>query len=215
MHNHEHGVFRECSSQQCLFRFPDFGVDAGFLPCPLCGAETEIVHHIDLLLDERCRTGTSPSSSKLICVLDNIRSVYNVGSIFRTMQGLGVFETYLCGITPTPLHKNFTKTSMGAEQDIHWHSENNAVRVCHSLKADGYFILSLESSAGSKPINQYKQSFQKEKVAFIVGNEITGIDPSILEMSDMIGSIPITGRNKSYNVTVAFGIGLYSILSNG
>lgn len=209
----QNAVFRECCSSRCGFRFPDTNTNSPTIPCPLCGEPAYIDHQIELTNDERHLDKNYPQSQNFICILDNIRSVYNVGSIFRTMYGFGISNVFLCGITPDPTHKNFNKTSMGAEDAISWQPHNNTLHVCREIKNNGGVIISLESIKESKPINTYQPTNNGQKIALVVGNELTGIDPSVLAISDHILSIPIFGRNKSYNVTVAFGIGLYVLLS--
>ena len=209
----ENAVFRECCSSLCAFRFPDINTNSPSIPCPLCGEPAHIVHRIELTNNERRLDKNYPQPHNFICILDNIRSVYNVGSIFRTMHGFGISNVFLCGITPDPNHKNFIKTSMGAEDAISWQSHNNTLQVCRKIKNNGGMIISLESIKESKPINIYNPPYNGQKIALVVGNELTGIDPSVLAISDQVLSIPIFGMNKSYNVTVAFGIGLYVLLS--
>ncbi len=202
---------RECVSDTCRFRFPDLDSRNTTIRCPKCGATASIAQRINLLDDHRTDIKFKPGC-ETICLLDNIRSVYNVGSIFRTMQGFGVGKAFLCGITPTPHHKHFSKTSIGAEKNVIWQYERNALDQAKSLKREGYKILSLEASASAEPIYAFKGIEKLYKFVLVIGNEKIGIDPSILEISDHILSIPIFGENKSYNVTVAFGVGLYALL---
>ena len=206
-------AMRECTSLHCRFRYPDINVIDFFAQCPKCHEKAGIIHVIDLTRSDNHSNANDLRSHNVICILDNIRSVYNVGSLFRTMQGFGISEAILGGITPTPSHIKFRKTSMGAEEDVRWYSANNAFEQCQSLKNNGYMLIAIEASSESKPIRLFEPPDERKKIAFIVGNEIIGIDPSILKLCDQILSIPIVGRNKSYNVTVAFGIGLYACLS--
>ena len=102
---------------------------------------------------------------------------------------------------------------MGAETEIGWQAVNNAVNICQDLKSKGCFIVALESCASSTPIQDFRIPHNHKRIALIVGNEISGIDPALLRLSDEILSIPIKGKNKSYYVAVAFGIGLYACLT--
>lgn len=206
-------IVRECDSDSCHFRFPEAGENNQTLSCPKCGSRTKIVFEDDLSSQISHNKYNYPNAKNIICLFDNIRSVYNVGSMFRTMQGFGIGEAYLCGISPTPDHKNFFKTSMGAEETICWHTTRNALKTCQSLKEKGYFLITLETSANAYPIMDFKPVETKEKTVIIVGNEVTGVDPSIIDLSDVVLSIPIAGKNRSLNVTVAFGIGLYACLT--
>ena len=154
------------------------------------------------------------SSLEFIPILDNVRSVYNVGAIFRTAVGYGLRQVYLCGITPTPKHKSFAKTSLGAEKFIYWEKSLNCVDLCKILKDIGYQIISIESTTKSiSPIDVGKKDFKCKKIAVIVGNEITGIDPKVIMLSDLVISIPIIGKNKSFNVTTALGIALFYLVN--
>jgi len=207
-------IFRECLSQSCGFRFPDLVLNTVNHPsCPKCGNQTNLVHERALSKQRYPPRRKYPNAKNIVCVFDNIRSVYNVGSMFRTMQGFGIKEAFLCGISPCPKHKGFSKTSIGAEKDILWHSMGNAFRTCQSLKEQGYALVTLETSASAIPIMEYQPEYSNRKIALIVGNEIAGVDPSIVDLSDRVLFIPISGKNNSLNVTVAFGIGLYTCLS--
>ena len=209
MTHFDRAVFRECSNPACLLRYPDLDNHRLQSTCPLCGAAATATHEINLQRNER-PPAMEMRPVEILCVLDNIRSVHNVGSMFRTMSGFGVKHAYLCGITPNPTHQQFTKTSMGAEIEIEWQVANNAVKICQELKSDGCFIVCLESCASSTPIQEVCLPANDKRIALIIGNEISGIDPALLMLSDLILSIPVKGKNKSYNVAVAFGIGLYA-----
>lgn len=165
----------------------------------------------------------------IVAVLHNIRSIHNVGSIFRTADGAGISKLYLCGITPTPLDRfgklrlDFKKVALGAEKTVLWEYVSTTGRAVKKLKEKGYTIVSVEQSAHSVDFIRYKQ--RKKKIAFIVGNEVRGLTPSILKKSDVIIEIPMrgavvrqahhprwNGRGKeSLNVSVAFGIVAYHL----
>jgi len=213
MHGLTSAAIRECTSPQCGFRYPDIYIDPKVARCPQCGQNAEIIHFIDLTQRDNQLKTNGILAGNVTCVLDNIRSVHNVGSLFRTMHGFGIKDAVLGGITPTPLHKNFGKTSMCAEEHIQWSSVSNTFKKCQSLKDSGSILISFEISDKAKPIKCFERPEESTNMVFIVGNEISGIDPSILKISDQILSIPILGINKSFNVTVAFGIGLYACLS--
>jgi len=207
-----YAVIRECQNPKCNLRFPDiYELDVS-IKCPICGSSAFIRETIDLTKDFRDINDWKPLR-KFTLILDNLRSVYNVGAIFRTAIGLGLNHVYLCGITPTPKHKNFTKTSLGAENFINWGKSLNCVEQCKLLKEIGYQLISIESTTESiSLLNINKNDLGDDnKIAIIVGNEITGIDPKVLSLSDLVISIPITGKNKSYNVTTALGIALFHL----
>lgn len=152
-----------------------------------------------------------------VVVLDNLRSVYNVGSIFRTANAVGIDKIYLCGTTPTPLdkkgnkRKDFAKVALGAEETLPWeYMEESRIKI-EELSKEGYYIISFEQNERSVDYKNIDIS-NKENIAFVVGNEVEGVNKEILEKSDVIAEIPMLGTKESLNVTIAFGIGVYRIL---
>lgn len=154
---------------------------------------------------------------KVTLVLDNLRSVYNVGSVFRTANACGVSHIILCGTTPTPLdkkgekRKDFAKVALGAEETVSWEYVESTVQKLKLLKEEGYYIIAIEQDERSV---DYKKvdSKGKEKIAFIIGPEVTGMGEGVLAVSDVIAEIPMLGTKESLNVTIAAGIALYRIL---
>lgn len=151
----------------------------------------------------------------MIAILHNIRSLHNVGAIFRTADGAGFEKIYLSGITPKPVdefsrtRKQFAKVSLGAEKYILWEKVKSTTALIDSLKSDGYKIFALEQS--KKAIPYFKQKKFPEKSCLVVGNEVKGLPPSILQRSDKILEIPMLGAKESLNVSVAFGIAAYQL----
>ncbi len=158
----------------------------------------------------------------MIAILQNIRSLYNVGSIFRTADAAGFEKIYLCGITPTPLdrfstkRKELAKVALGAEDYIDWEKVGSSVSplktisLIKKLKNDGYKIIALEQDKRSVPYSKLKN--KSSKMALIVGDEVRGISKSILKHCDRIIEIPMIGKKESLNVSVAFGIAAYELL---
>ena len=152
-----------------------------------------------------------------IAILDNLRSVHNVGSIFRTANAVGIEKIYLCGTTPTPLdkkglkRKDFAKVALGAEDTVEWVYCEDVVDCARTLKEEGYYLIALEQSATSVDYKKVDISTSKD-IAFIIGNEVEGVLPPVLEVADVVAEIPMTGTKESLNVTIAFGIGVYRIL---
>lgn len=146
------------------------------------------------------------NQNKIIIVLDNIRSVHNVGAIFRTCDGAGVDEIILCGITPTPEHKKVHKTALNAENYVKWQYFAETKDAIAYLKENNFVIYSVEQSKSSKMLNSIEFS---NKTAFIFGNEITGVSPSIMELSDLTVEIPMVGKKNSLNVSTCVGIITY------
>ncbi len=154
----------------------------------------------------------------LVAVLYNIRSLHNVGSIFRTADGAGVRKIYLCGITPVPVDSfgrqrpQLTKVSLGAEKSVEWEKVSSATRLIKKLKKDGYKIFAVEQS--KKSVLFYKTSWSRapsSKLCLVVGNEVKGLSAPILKLADEILEIPMRGRKESLNVSVAFGIVVYQL----
>ena len=144
--------------------------------------------------------------------LDNTRSIYNVGSIFRTADGAGVRKLHLCGITATPEHKKFAKTALGT--DLPWEYHLNGVDGIARLKSEGYQIWALEEAADSVDLYADAPKLSHEqKTVLVLGNEVLGVDPGILELCDSTLMIPMRGEKKSLNVTIACGIAVYQLLN--
>lgn len=152
-----------------------------------------------------------------IAVLDNIRSVYNVGSIFRTANACGIGKIILCGITPTPLDKkgnrrnDFAKVALGAEDSVSWECAETTEQALRKLKEEGCYIVAIEQDKSS---TDYKDvsAVGKERVAFVIGAEVDGMSKEALSLCDAVAEIPMIGTKESLNVTIAFGIAVYRIL---
>jgi 23S rRNA (guanosine2251-2'-O)-methyltransferase len=158
------------------------------------------------------------SGIRLEALLDNIRSAWNVGSIFRTADGLGVSKLYLCGITPTPDNEAVRKTSLGAEETVAWEYSRNALETAKKLKGEGYRVIALEQDKRAIPITAILPERSKAqskgmltKDVLILGNEVTGVDPGLLDLCDLILHIPMRGHKRSFNVEVAFAIAAYTL----
>lgn len=154
---------------------------------------------------------------KVTLVLDNLRSVYNVGSIFRTANACGVTHIILCGTTPTPLdkkgdkRKDFAKVALGAEETVSWEYVEDTVTVLTKLKQNGNYIVAVEQDEKSIDYKDVTVG-GKERVVVVIGPEVTGMSQEVLALSDVIAEIPMLGTKESLNVTIAAGIALYRIL---
>ncbi|MEK7149418.1 MAG: RNA methyltransferase [Patescibacteria group bacterium] len=148
----------------------------------------------------------------MIVILHNIRSLHNVGSIFRTADAAGVEKIYLCGITPKPIdelgrqREQLTKVSLGAEKYIKWEYVKSTNPLISKLKKEGYKIFAIEQNKKSIAYYSLKAISYKPKVALVVGNEVKGLPKSVLNKADKILEIPMYGKKESLNVAVAFGI---------
>ena len=148
----------------------------------------------------------------IVAVLVNIRSLHNVGSIFRTADAAGVEKLYLCGITPTPtdrfgkIRPQLAKVALGAEKTVPWEKCASTSKLIDRLKKDGYEIIAIEQSKKSVPYYNLKAISYKLKAVLVLGSEVAGLPPAILKKADVIAEIPMRGRKESLNVAVAFGI---------
>lgn len=149
-----------------------------------------------------------------ILILDNIRSVINVGAIFRTADAIGIDKIYLLGYTPAPFDRfgrkrtDFQKAALGAENTVNWESVADSLDLIKKIRSDGYQIISLEQSENAI---DYKKINTTKKTAVIVGNETEGVSDQIIKLSDIIAEIPMLGQKESLNVSVSTGIFLFRI----
>lgn len=155
-------------------------------------------------------------SHKIAVLLHNIRSVHNVGSIFRTAEALGLNKIYFSGFTPTPvdrfgrIRKDFAKVALGAEQTMSWEVVESEEKIINKLKKENYTVIALEQNRNSV---DYKKVRINSRALFVLGNEVDGISKEILKLCDVIAEIPMSGEKESLNVSVAFGIALFRILN--
>ncbi|MCL2290072.1 MAG: RNA methyltransferase [Bacteroidetes bacterium] len=157
--------------------------------------------------DEFKKTSKIP----VIVILDNIRSMNNVGSIFRTCDAFAVEKLYLCGITATPPHKDIAKTALGATESVEWEYAENVVDLVHHLRKNNTKVFLIEQTDSSVFLNQFR--FPEEKIAIILGNEVFGISEELLSICDGAIEIPQYGTKHSLNVTIAAGIVLWECLN--
>lgn len=142
-------------------------------------------------------------------ILYNIRSAYNVGSIFRTADAAGVKKIFICGYSPTPNDKKVTKTALGAEKFIPWEYHRQTWRLLEKLRKDRVQIVALEQT--KKSVN-YRRFRPKFPMALVMGNEVGGLSRKILKYADKIIAIPMYGRKESLNVAVAAGIAIFKTI---
>ena len=206
---------RLCPS--CGLRYPLTDGNNFGTRCPACLGETRLLltrslltHPARPLPDSFHREGGG-SAKKVwkAALLDNVRSAWNVGSIFRSADGFGFAHAYLCGITPTPESEAVRKTSLGAEDNVTWSYHKDALKLANGLKKEGWQVWSLEADPRAISISTAAISKENFPVILIVGNEITGVDPGMLDLSDRIFYIPMHGEKTSFNVAIAFGIAAY------
>ena len=159
------------------------------------------------MINEKCKM------ANVVAVLHNIRSLHNVGSIFRTADGAGISKLYLKGYTGYPPRDEITKTALGADKVVSWERHGHIGKLLDWLKAQGYHVAAVENKCRDIRTKCYCKFQTKNSVAFIFGNEVKGLSGSILKKADTILEIPMRGKKESLNVSVAFGIIAYQFTS--
>lgn len=144
-----------------------------------------------------------------ILITDNVRSLHNIGSFFRTCDAFGMDEIYLCGVSATPPRKEISKTALGAENRVAWKYFETTLEALVEAKAQGCQILALEIASNSVPLQKFKA---QDSWALIVGHEILGVDAEVMKRCDAVLEIPLTGTKESLNVSVAAGIGVWELV---
>ncbi len=152
----------------------------------------------------------SSEKSPLIIIADNIRSMHNVGSIFRTSDAFLVEKIFLCGITPTPPHREIQKTALGATESVDWQYAENTLDVINQLKKEGWTILALEQTTNSVMLDELKVE-KGEKIAIVLGNEVEGVNQEVINLCHKAVEIPQFGTKHSFNVSVSCGIMLWQV----
>jgi 23S rRNA (guanosine2251-2'-O)-methyltransferase len=150
------------------------------------------------------------SKSRIIVVLDNIRSMHNVGAIFRTADAFRVEKIYLCGITATPPHRDIRKTALGADESVDWEYTNTTAEALSQLK--DCHICALEQVVDSVPLREVNLPHDRT-IVLIVGNEVDGVDEKLLDVCNQVIEIPQFGTKHSFNVSVSTGITLWEIFN--
>lgn len=205
-----------CTNPDCGFRFPLSPTEKRLKICPRCGGILEMAEapYSSFAVPVKEKAG---GHKTFVSVLDNIRSTYNVGSIFRTADGAGISRLYLCGITPTPDHPKVGKTALDAEKAVPWEHSWSVVETVRELIRKGYQIITLEG--GRTAVNIFDSLPQiktkDQPIALVVGNEVSGVDPDVVAASTMCVYIPMEGIKESLNVATAFGIASYLIRYQG
>lgn len=156
---------------------------------------------------------------KVVLILSDIRSTQNVGAMFRTADAVGVDKIYLTGYTPTPLDRfggkrsDVAKSALGAEESVLWEHKKSLPALISRLKWEKFKIIAIEQNENSIDYKTFRLNSKQEKVAFILGNEVSGLSSSILKKCDFIAEIPMKGKKESLNVSVACGVALFRILN--
>jgi len=161
---------------------------------------------------ERKSTEEMQSSPKqpIIVILDDVRSMHNVGSVFRTCDAFNIEMLYLCGYTPTPPHRDINKTALGATGTVNWLHFANTIDAVRTARKNGYKIYAVEQVHNSIGLNELK--WHKEPVALVLGNEVNGVSEEVLNIADGCIEIPQWGSKHSLNISVSAGVVLWEMV---
>ncbi|MFK8044853.1 MAG: RNA methyltransferase [Crocinitomicaceae bacterium] len=150
--------------------------------------------------------------SPLIVVLDNIRSLNNIGSVFRSSDAFRIEKIYLCGITATPPHRDIHKTAIGATESVDWEHAEDTLEVMAKLHSENVYCISIEQTENSVMLDDFKP-VKGQKYAIIMGNEVDGVQQSVIDKSDSVIEIPQIGTKHSLNISVCTGVVLWDFFS--
>jgi len=146
----------------------------------------------------------------IIVILDDVRSMHNVGSAFRTCDAFAISAIYLCGYTPTPPHRDIHKTALGATETVTWKHFTNTMDAVAAAREAGYKIFAVEQVHNSIQLNQF--SWNKEHIALVFGNEVAGVNNEVLKVADGCIEIPQWGSKHSINISVSLGVVLWELV---
>jgi tRNA G18 (ribose-2'-O)-methylase SpoU len=201
---------RQCSEPGCRLRFPVAADSALGDRCPHCGAATERTGATYDTAGAR-DPSDAPRGPALEILLDNIRSLRNVGAILRSADGVGVAHVHIGGFTPPPDHPKMAKTALGAESSLPWTRHRDGLAAAEALRERGVELWALEGGERSVPLFDAPRPPPGGTVGLVLGHEVSGVDPRILELCAQVVRIPMLGIKGSLNVAVAFGIAAYAI----
>jgi 23S rRNA (guanosine2251-2'-O)-methyltransferase len=205
---------RQCENQDCRFRFPIEQDSPKGKRCPKCGAITRPVdipfsnHSVDA-------PANIPTYPQVEALLDNVRSTFNVGAMFRTADGAGLHRLHLCGITPTPDNPKIAKTALGAELCVPWTQHRNALDAAQAIKQQGLRLWALEGGPRAQSLFTCAPDLPGASILLVVGSEVSGVDPGLLELCERVVAIPMQGSKRSLNVAIAFGVAAYFLRYGG
>jgi tRNA G18 (ribose-2'-O)-methylase SpoU len=201
--------FRQCTNPGCQLRFPiDITQHRGDF-CPRCGSP--LTFQRNAISHEMNKAEFGKAGRSISVILDNIRSVFNVGSIFRTSDAVGVKQLFLCGITPSPNeHAHIQKTALGAELSVPWQYHPNALHLALRFYEKDYHLIGLEAAPQAVRLYQFRIDIKDQRpIILVIGNERAGVDPEVLEICESVIALPMSGKKRSLNVAVAFGAAAY------
>ena len=150
------------------------------------------------------------TKTPIIVVLDNIRSLNNVGAVFRTSDAFLIEKIYLCGITATPPHREIHKTALGATESVDWEYKENTLALVNELKAQGVLVAAIEQVENSVMLDEFSLDATK-KIAIVLGNEVKGVQQEVVSTADYCVEIPQKGTKHSLNISVSCGVVLWDL----
>jgi len=150
------------------------------------------------------------TKTPIIVVLDNIRSLNNVGAVFRTSDAFLIEKIYLCGITATPPHREIHKTALGATESVEWEYKENSLALVNELKAQGVLVEAIEQVENSVMLDEFSIDASK-KIAIVLGNEVKGVQKEVVSAADYCVEIPQKGTKHSLNISVSCGVVLWDL----
>jgi tRNA G18 (ribose-2'-O)-methylase SpoU len=145
----------------------------------------------------------------IIVLLDDVRSLNNIGSVFRTCDAMGIKKMYLCGITGQPPHREIRKTAIGASESVDWEHKKSALEILTKYRDLGYEIIAVEQTSNSQSLENYQ--LKNNKILLIFGNEITGVSQKLIDLCDLSLEIPQWGTKHSMNISVSVGMVLWNL----
>lgn len=167
-------------------------------------------------MDELNRLSTEEAQTTekkpIIIILDDVRSMHNVGSAFRTCDAFAVTSVSLCGYTPKPPHRDIHKTALGATETVHWQHFEKTIDAVVAAQQAGYKIYAVEQVHGSTPLNEF--TWFGDKIALVFGNEVAGVSEQVLQVADGCIEIPQWGSKHSLNISVSVGVVLWELVRN-
>ncbi len=200
-------VVYRCANPRCGLRFP---AEEGVGRCPRCAGPVTRGARWAAPPPEPPGPGPRPALPRRAVVLENLRSAWNVGALLRVADAAGFHHAFLVGITPTPAHPQVAKTALGAQHSVGWSWHPNGVALLRTLRALGWTLWALETAAEAQALPP-SQKPPDTPWAWVVGNEVTGLDPQVLALCQRVWRLPMRGRKRSLNVATAFAAAAYRL----
>ncbi len=209
-------LMQACTEPGCRLRFPAPVGHPGADHCPRCGATTTASDPVPNPPPPTSMSAADELTGPRVAgLLDNVRSVRNVGAMFRTADAAGLVHLHLCGITAPGDHEGLDKTALGAQHTVPWTHHRHGPDAVDALAADGWAVWALEAGPAAEASVAVPDGSWPDRVVVVVGHEVAGVDPAILARADRVIGLPMRGTKRSLNVGTAFGIAVYGLLAVG